>query len=114
MDSLTDRLAFCFLLCESQANSLDVSIDDFEERLYGDGFATEAGLAFLEELTDFYQKLGQKAFAMLTRIAINAIRAGVERVQDMESNGQIDSLIAQAQVEVETKLQESDGNGSQS
>ncbi len=114
MDSLTDRLAFCYLLCEEQSKELKVSIDEFEERLYGEGFATEAGIAFLEELEGFYQKLGQKAFAMLTRIAINAIQAGVARVQDLENSGQIDSLITQAQAEVEAKLHENDGNGSQS
>lgn len=111
MDSLTDRLAFCFLLCEQQAKELKVSVDEFEERLYGDGLATEAGIAFLEELSDFYLKLDQKAFAMLTRIAINAIQAGVARIQDMESSGQIVSLVEQAQKEVAAKLQESDGNG---
>ncbi|QDT07794.1 hypothetical protein K227x_62220 [Rubripirellula lacrimiformis] len=114
MESLVDRLAFCFLLVEEQAKAIEVSVDQFEERLYGDGFSTEAGVAFLEELADFYQKLGQKAFAMLTTIAIKAIRAGETRMQDLESSGQITSLISQAEDEVERMFQESAGNGSPS
>ena len=113
MESLLDQLSFCFLLCEEQAKKLDVSIEEFEERLQGDGIATEAGVQFLEALADFYLSYGKKALAMLTQVAIRAIRAGEARMADLEETGQIDSLIAQADKEVEKALHANDGRGLQ-
>ena len=58
LNSLTDRLAFVFLLCEEQAKQTEVSVDEFEERLIGDGFADAASDAFLAELAFFFPQPG--------------------------------------------------------
>lgn len=114
MSSLTDRLAFTFLMCEEQARRIEVSADQFEERLYGEGFANKASLAFLGETELFFQKLGQSAMASLAKKTIESMKAGQIRLDEMIASGQFDSLLNQAESEMENLLQQSDGVGSQS
>lgn len=112
LGSLTDRLAFVFLLVEPQANDIGIDVDEFEERLYGDGFATEAGTAFLLETELFFQKLGQKAMAGLAKSSIKSMAAGQAKLDEMLTSGQFDSLLNQAQGEIDRLMQLSGGNGS--
>jgi len=114
LNSLTDRLAFCFLLVEPQAKELQVDIDAFEERLYGDGVSTAASLAFLEETELFFQKLGQKALAALAKKSIESMKSGQARIDEMIATGQFDSLLDQAEEEMQKMLQVSAGSGSPS
>lgn len=67
LSSLTDRMTFVFLLCEQEAKSLGVSVDDFEQRLHGDGITAEASRAFLEECEPFFRKFGQTQKAETTK-----------------------------------------------
>jgi hypothetical protein len=114
LSSLTDRLAFCFLLVEDQAKAIDVDADQFEERLYGDNVSTQASLAFLEETELFFQKLGQKALAALAKKSIQSMKSGQARIDEMMSTGQFDSLLDQAENEMQKMLQASVGSGSPS
>lgn len=111
LNSLTDRLAFVYLLCEDQAKQYEVSIDEFEERLYGDGFSTSASMAFLEETESFFRKLGQSAMETLARKSIQSMTAGQARVAEMMSSGQFDSLLDRAQSEMESLLPGTAGAG---
>lgn len=114
LESLTDRLAFCFLLCEDAAKKQDIDVDEFETRLYGDGVAAEAGIAFLSECELFFRKLGQEALAELTKKSIASMRSGQARLDEMLKTGQLDSLMDQAESEIQKLLQPSVGSGSQS
>jgi len=112
LNSLTDRLAFCFLLVEQQAKELNIDADEFEERLYGEGIATAASEAFLEETQLFFQKLGQNAMEALAKKSIESMRSGKARIDQMISTGQFDSLLDKAEDEMMKMLQLSDGSGS--
>lgn len=112
LNSLTDRLAFTFLLVEPQAKELGVDADQFEERLYGESFSNEASLAFLEETELFFQKLGQKALASLAKRSIESMRSGQARLDEMMTTGQFDSLLDKAEAEMQQLLQPSGGTGS--
>ena len=114
LNSLTDRMAFVFLLCESQAKEYEVDVDEFEERLMGDGFADDASVAFLEELSDFFQRLGQVGLAKITQRSIKTMKAGKERMTQMIANGHFDSLLDTVEKEMEQLLPENAGSGSQS
>ena len=68
--SLKDRLAMVFLLCEPKAAELKVDADEFEERLQsknskGEIVVDAASDCFLEELIDFFRRFGQEAEAIL-------------------------------------------------
>lgn len=106
LNSLTDRIAFVFLLCEDQAKEYDVDADEFEERLYGDGFMDEASTAFLRCCSDFFLKVGQKGLAMLTDRAIESIAAGQKKMEALLSTGQLDSLLTKAQKESQQQMDE--------
>lgn len=112
--SLTDRMAFVFLLCEEEARSMDISAEGFEERLYGDGFADQASIAFLAETEFFFQRLGQDAMAKLARRSIETMKAGQARLSEMLTSGQFDSLLDDAESEIQKLLQGSAGSGSPS
>lgn len=114
--SLTDRLAFTFLLVEQQANDLRIDADDFEERLYGEGFADKASLAFLGETEVFFQKLGQSAMTRLANRSIETMKSGQTRLNEIIASGQLDSLMEKAEREarenMEKELRASVGSGS--
>ena len=112
LNSLTDRMAFVFLLCESQAKEYEIDVDEFEERLMGDGFADDASVAFLEELSDFFQRLGQVGLAKITQRSIKTMKAGKERMTQMIANGHFDSLLDTVEKEMAQLLQENAGSGS--
>lgn len=116
LNSLTDRLAFVFLLCEQSAKEIDVNADQFEMRLYDkpgkEGISQRASLSFLEETEAFFLLLGQKAMAALARKSIESMKAGQAKVDEMMATGQFDSLLDQAQNEVEAMLQTNVGSGS--
>lgn len=114
LGSLTDRLTFAFLLCEPQAKGLDIDADEFEERLYGDGVATEASLAFLAEIEVFTLKLGQPGLAKMAKMAAESMKAGQAKVDEMLKSGQLDSLLEQAEEEIQKLFPKNAGNGSQS
>tara|TARA_R110002073_G_scaffold20209_5_gene72810 strand:- start:15660 stop:16205 length:546 start_codon:yes stop_codon:yes gene_type:complete len=127
LNSLTDQMAFVFLLCEEKATAMKVDADQFEERLYDtpqrDGVSTEASLAFIQETEVFFQRLGQKALAGIARKSIESIKSGRAKIQEMFASGQYDSLLQKAQDEMDSFLQKTlddvdaispkkDGNGS--
>jgi hypothetical protein len=111
LNSLTDRLAFAFLLVEDQAKAIGVDADAFEERLYGDMFSTEASLAFLEETESFFLKLGQKALATLAKKSIQSMKSGQAKVDEMIASGQFDSLLDQAEAEMQKMFAANAGSG---
>lgn len=112
LGSLTDRIAFVFLLVEDQATEEGVDADAFEERLYGGDYATQASLAFLDELESFFQKLGLTVQARLTRTSIESMKKGQARLADLLESGRVDSILKEAETEIEAMV--SDGNTSQS
>ncbi|GAA4465432.1 hypothetical protein GCM10023156_53200 [Novipirellula rosea] len=116
LNSLTDRMAFVFLLCEEKATAMKVDADQFEERLYDspqrDGVSTEASLAFIQETEDFFLKLGQKALAAIARKSIESMKSGKAKVDEMIASGQFDSLLQKAQDEMDALLPPSVGSGS--
>ena len=97
LGSLTDRLAFVFLLVEDKAKEIGVDADAFEERLYGGDYATNASIAFLEETELFFQKLGQDAMSNLAKRSIASMSLGQERVSEMMKTGQFDSALDAAE-----------------
>jgi hypothetical protein len=109
--SLTEQMAFCFLLVEPQAQELGIDVDAFEERLYGDGIANSAGIALLEECEVFFQKLGQKTQAALAKKSTELVKASIANMDQMLASGQLDSLMAKAEEDVRKKLQASGGSG---
>jgi len=103
--SLTDRLAYCFLLCEEQGREIGVNDgDDFEERLYGDGISDGASDAFIGETVLFFQKLGQKSMAVLAEKSWKLHQAGQAKVHDLMSTGQFASLLDRAEQEAMDKI----------
>lgn len=116
LNSLTDRLAFVFLLCEEQAKEYEVTIEEFEQRLYGEGYANAASNAFLDECTHFFSSLGQKGLAALTERSLKQMMAGQERESEMMASGQIDLILDQAEEalakELAAILPTSDGSSS--
>ncbi len=69
IDSLANRLAYVWWLVADQAKELDVSDEQFEERLYGKGIADNASNEFLAELADFFRRLDQTLLVTLTDLA---------------------------------------------
>lgn len=114
LQSLTERLTFCFFLCEEQAKELGVSVDDFEERLYGEGVAAEASTAFLTEAEFFFRKLDQKALAELSKKGAELERIGITKLNEWIASGQLDSIWMQADQEMEKAFPKIDGAGSPS
>ena len=120
LNSLTDRLMIVFLLVEEQAKDRGMDADDFELRLYGDGYANAASIAFLRELEVFSQQLGQTVQARLTASSIQAMKKAQKRLDSLLKSGKVDSLFEQASQEMEDQMVEMeemmlgvDGNGSQ-
>lgn len=114
MNSLTDRLAFVFLLVEEQAKSREVNAEELELRFYGEGVASAASLSFLRELENFFQRLGQTVQARLTESSIEAMGKAQQRLDDLLKSGKVDSLLEQATKEMEEMMLGDDGNGSPS
>lgn len=112
LNSLTDRLAFVFLLVQDEAEKIGLDADGFEERLMGDDFAHEASKAFLEETESFFRKLGQKGLVSLAKNSVTAMDAGRTRLSDLTDSGDFDSMIRKM-VGMETMESES-GSPSQS
>ena len=109
-----------FLLVEEQAKDRGMDADDFELRLYGDGYANAASIAFLRELEVFSQQLGQTVQARLTASSIQAMKKAQKRLDSLLKSGKVDSLFEQASQEMEDQMVEMeemmlgvDGNGSQ-
>lgn len=114
MNSLTDRLAFVFLLVEEQAKLREVDAEELELRFYGEGVASAASLSFLRELENFFQRLGQTVQARLTKSSIEAMGKAQQRLDDLLKSGKVDSLLEQATKEMEEMMLGDDGNGSPS
>lgn len=103
-------MAFVFLLCEQQAQKLEIEDDEFEERLLGndsqgDPILDHASDAFTTELIDFFRRFGQNADAAVLekqlqsaietrKILRKAAEDGViGSLMDEESNSLIDRLL---------------------
>ena len=114
MNSLTDRLAFVFLLVEEQAKLREIDAEELELRFYGEGVASAASLSFLRELENFFQRLGQTVQARLTESSIEAMGKAQQRLDDLLKSGKVDSLLEQATTEMEEMMLGDDGNGSPS
>jgi hypothetical protein len=118
LDSLTDRLTYVCLLCEDQAKELEVDVDEFEDRLMGEGYADAASMAFLEESHDFFRRLGQKGPARLAELAIRNMKQGRENLEVLLNTGRFDSLLQMTEPEaIDDALNESaenDGSSSPS
>ena len=114
MNSLTDRLAFVFLLVEEQAKLREIDAEELELRFYGEGVASAASLSFLRELENFFQRLGQTVQARLTESSIEAMGKAQQRLDDLLKSGKVDSLLEQATKEMEEMMLGDDGNGSPS
>jgi hypothetical protein len=112
--SLTERMTFVFLLVKEQADAIKVDADAFEERLYGEGIADAASLAFMEETELFFQKLGQQGMASLARKTIEGTKEIQQYVASLTASGNKDSPTDQATEEAGEPLPQNDGNGSQS
>lgn len=114
LNSLTDRLAFVFLLVEEQAKGRGIDAESLEMRFYGEGVAASASLAFLRELESFFQRLGQTVQARLTKSSIDAMSKAQQRLEDLLTSGKVDSLLKQAEKEMEEMMLSEGGSGSQS
>lgn len=114
--SLTDQLTFCFLLVEDQANAMQprLTVDDFEERLYGDKVSLEISNTFLEECELFFQKLGQHGMAALVKKSIESRNLSQARMESLITTGQFDSLCEKAEAEIRKEWQKVVGSGSPS
>lgn len=111
INSLTDRLAFVFLLVEDQAKDDGLSPEELELRFYGEGIASAASIAFLKELENFFQRLGQTVLARLTASSIEAMNKAQVRLDDLLKSGKVDSLLEEATKEMERMMLGEDGNG---
>jgi len=111
INSLTDRLAFVFLLVEDQAKDDGLSAEELEIRFYGEGIASAASIAFLKELENFFQRLGQTVLARLTASSIEAMNKAQVRLDDLLKSGKVDSLLEEATKEMEKMMLGEDGNG---
>lgn len=114
MNSLTDRLAFVFLLVEEQAKDRGVDAEALELLFYGEGVASAASMSFLKELESFFQRLGQTVQARLTASSIEAMGKAQQRLEELLKSGKVDSLLEQATKEMEEMMLGDDGNGSPS
>ena len=111
LNSLTDRLAFVFLLVEEQAKERDIDAEALELRLCGDGIATSASVAFCEELASFFQRFGQQVQARLTRTSIQTMERANQRLAELIDSGKVDSMLKDATKEMEAMMLGSDGSG---
>ena len=114
LNSLTDRLAFVFLLVEEQAKDRKVNAEELEQRLCGKGIATAASVAFCEELESFFHRFDQGVQARLTRTSIETMQKANARLAELIDSGQVDSMLNDATKELETMMLANDGSGSQS
>jgi hypothetical protein len=71
--SLTDQLAFIWLLVKDEAVKEGLDEEAFERRLHGVGYANKATRAFLKELESFSRNLGMKEEAQVIKENLQAI-----------------------------------------
>ncbi|TWT56503.1 hypothetical protein [Allorhodopirellula solitaria] len=114
LDSLTDQLAFVFLLCEEQAKEHSISIDDFEDRLAGDSVAQDASIAFLEECAFFFHRYGRIEEYQTTRRVIRLTTDLRARQVELATNGRLDSLMDAMETQWRKELGLTDGQSSSS
>lgn len=91
-----------YLLCKTQADDRKISIDEFEERLYGDDTALLAGDAFLEELHDFFLKLGQRGNAALVKTNLELMKSSRAKLGELIDSGQLDSAMGQLSGQIDS------------
>lgn len=113
-NSLTDQLTFVFLLVEDEAKQEGIDVDGFERRLMGDGVATEASIAFLEELKVFFQKFDQAVMVKMAESALTMRKKATANLNDLVKSGRFDSAMEQAMQEMDRVLLDAGGNTSQS
>ena len=112
LQSLTDQLSFVFLLVEHEAKEEGIDADGFERRLQGEGIATGASLAFLNELAVFFRKFDLEAFAKMADNSIRMRKKAQASFNEMIASGRFDSAMEQATMEMEAMLHGIDGNTS--
>lgn len=112
LGSFLDQMTFVFLIVEDQAKKRGVDVDGFELLLEGDDVSTNASVAFLEELENFFLRHGKRfaAHAKLTRASVEIMKKANARLADMVDTGKMDSLIDDARNQLETLILETDGN----
>lgn len=114
LGSQTDRLTFAFLMVEAEAKKLGIDADQFEERLYGEDFATNAGLAFLEETECFFTKLGQQAMASLANRSIETMQKNLQKQLELMESGKFNEALDEMEDELESLVTEAFGTVSPS
>ena len=102
-----------FLLVEDQAKEIGLDADTFEERLYGDGIADGASIAFLRELQSFFQRLGKRLEAGLTETQIKVMTAAQSQIRELIESGKADLQFKELEKEALKQMQASSGSGSQ-
>lgn len=112
LQSLTDQLSFVFLLVENEAKEEGIDADAFERRLQGEGIATEASVAFLEECALFFRRFDQQGYARMAEQSIKMRRKAQKSFDDLVKSGRFDSAMEQANQEMERLLHGLDGNTS--
>lgn len=112
LNSLTDRITFVFVLCEEQAKRLEVSPEEFENRLKGDGYLHQASLAFLGETERLFQEYGMEAQAMMARKAIESMKANQNRLSELLTSGEFSSALDSLTSAIMPSVPTADGNGS--
>ncbi|WP_436714965.1 hypothetical protein U8335_19575 [Roseiconus lacunae] len=98
--SLTDRMAFVFLLCEDQAREYEIDADEFEERLSGDGFVDAASDALMATVVDYLRRFGQGQLAKLAQKQLEVMQLARGRLNVLVESGEFDNLLNQAAAEV--------------
>lgn len=91
--SLTDRMAYLFLLCEDQAKELQIDADEFEERLYGANISDNASAALFEEFESFARRLGQTALAKEIQADRRVMAGALELAKELVDSGKLDSVL---------------------
>jgi len=84
LQSLGTRLAFVWYLVADQAKELELTDEQFEARLYGEGVADNCSNEFLAELADFFRRLGQPGMVTGTDVARESMERHQKRAMDPE------------------------------
>jgi len=104
-NSVIDRFAILFAICEDQAAEFKVSADEFSGRLKG-GFLDSATLALLGECETFYQDHELKYLALVMEKLIPLYMDGQKKLEESIQTGQASRVLDR---EIMSKSQ--DGNG---
>ena len=109
ISSLTDRMAFVFCLCESQAKDRGVDADEFEDRIQG--CLHTASVAFCEEVADFFRRSAEPELIALQRLVVKHVECmknGRKSISELIESGlydsQLDEAVAKGQAELDQRM----------